>query len=154
MSRIATRSAPALNERPLADATITPADSDSDSESMTADSSTKSCGVQIFTDFPGMSRTTVRTLSESVNCRTNRCIFSPLSGVTRSGHRAPSRARVQRPRPNQSVVVVLLDHVGTPAGDARASKDRRVQMPGNAQHLQHGGGVEVDIGVEVLLPLH
>src|SRR5260221_4916058 len=69
MSRIANRSAPALNERAFADAMITPDGFDSASDSTTADSSARSCGVQVFTGLPGTSSQIVRTLSASVVVR-------------------------------------------------------------------------------------
>src|SRR6187455_2327613 len=70
MSRMVNRSAPALNDRALADAMITPLTPDLASESTTADSSDRSCGVQVFTGLPGTSSTMVMMLSESIVVRT------------------------------------------------------------------------------------
>src|SRR2546428_6482865 len=121
MSRIMNRSAPALNERGLADAMIRPAGFDFPSGSTTADNSARSCGVHVFTGLPGTSNTIVSTLSESVEVRTDGSMIHPcFSGVNRSGEGTSWLTGVQRPRPDQPVVVVLLDHVRAPTGHARA----------------------------------
>ena len=51
-------------------------------------------------------------------------------------------------------MIVLLDDVGAPSGDARERKDRGVQSGGETHETEHDGGVEVDIRAEVLFASH
>ena len=49
---------------------------------------------------------------------------------------------------------MLLDDMGGPSGDAADGEDRGEKIDVNAEQGLGGGGVEVDIGVELLLLLH
>ena len=53
-------------------------------------------------------------------------------------------------RTDEAVVVVLLDDVGGPAGDAADGEDGGEEVDVDAKGGVGGGGVEVDIGVELL----
>src|SRR2546426_1756942 len=71
------------------------------------------------------------------------------------GHiRLRRRADIGRARPNEPIVVLLLDDVRAPAGDARADEDRRVGVAGKPYQEGGHGGVEVQGGVEGLFLLH
>src|SRR2546428_145541 len=60
------------------------------------------------------------------------------------GHiRLRRRADIGRARPNEPIVVLLLDDVRAPAGDARADEDRRVEGAGKPYQEGGHGGVEV-----------
>src|SRR4030095_2814617 len=49
-----------------------------------------------------------------------------------------------------AVVVVLLDDVGGPAGDAAGCYDRREEIDRDAQRVEERGRVEIDVGDEAL----
>src|ERR1700730_5946460 len=55
---------------------------------------------------------------------------------------------------DQAIVVELLDNVGNPAADSRHGKYRSEQVYVNPQGVVGGCGVEVDVGIELLLGLH
>src|SRR3989344_8508185 len=61
------------------------------------------------------------------------------------------RTDVLGARPNDPVVAALFEHMGCPAGDARADEDRREQLGGDAPEVISGGMVEVGVGEELLL---
>src|SRR5206468_11959047 len=64
------------------------------------------------------------------------------------------RPDIGRARPDEPIVVLLLDDMRAPAGDARADEDRRVEIAGDPyQEIGHGG-VEIQVGVEALFLLH
>ena len=50
---------------------------------------------------------------------------------------------------DEAVVVVLLDDVSGPAGDAADGEDGREEVDVDAEGGVGGGGVEVDVGVEL-----
>src|ERR1700679_3792190 len=54
---------------------------------------------------------------------------------------------------DEAIVVVLLDDVGGPAGDAADGEDGSEEIDVDAEGGVGGGGVEVDVGVELLLLL-
>ena len=54
---------------------------------------------------------------------------------------------------DEAVVVVLLDDVGGPAGDAADGEDGGEEIDVDAERGVGGGGVEVDVGVELLFVL-
>src|SRR5207344_1985218 len=60
---------------------------------------------------------------------------------------------VLRARTNQAIVRVLLEHVRGPAGDPADGEDRRVEIDGNPERVEHRRRVEVDVGVQALLAL-
>src|SRR3989442_4331536 len=71
------------------------------------------------------------------------------------GHiRLRRRPDVGRAGPDEPVVVLLLDHVRAPAGDARADEDRRVEVARDPYQEVGHGGVEIQIWGEALLLLH
>src|SRR5882762_2923909 len=51
---------------------------------------------------------------------------------------------------DEAVVVVLLDDVGGPAGDAANGEDGSEEVDVDAEGGVGGGGVKVDVGVELL----
>src|ERR1043166_4718280 len=55
-------------------------------------------------------------------------------------------ADVVRARADQPVVVVLLDDVGAPAGDAAGRDHRREEIDGDAEGVEERRGVEVHGG--------
>src|ERR1700745_198798 len=57
-------------------------------------------------------------------------------------------------RTDKAIVVVLLDAVSGPAGDAADGEDGGEEVDVNAEGRVGGGGVEVDVGVELLGLLH
>ena len=67
--------------------------------------------------------------------------------------RGVGRAGVVGARTDEAVVVVLLDDVGGPAGDAADGEDGSEEVDVDAERGVGGGGVEVDVGVELLLLL-
>src|SRR3989441_7798186 len=64
------------------------------------------------------------------------------------------RPDIGRARPDEPIVVLLLDDLRAPAGDARADEDRRVEVAGKPYQKVGHGGVEVQVGVEALFLLH
>src|SRR5207237_524792 len=60
-------------------------------------------------------------------------------------------ARVLRPRPDEPIVAVLLEHVRGPAGHAAHREDRRELVGGNAHGRVARAGEEVHVRVDVLL---
>src|ERR1035437_5923748 len=52
---------------------------------------------------------------------------------------------------DEAVVIQLLDDVGGPSGDATDGKDGGVEVDVDAQSSVGGGGVEIDVGVELLV---
>src|SRR3989449_7214436 len=69
------------------------------------------------------------------------------------GHiRLRRRADIGRARPDEPIVILLLDDVRAPAGDARADEDRRVEAAGGPyQEVGHGGIVDQGGGEDPLL---
>src|ERR1700677_3547557 len=51
---------------------------------------------------------------------------------------------------DEAIVVVLLDDVGGPAGDAADGEDGSEEVDVDAEGGVGGGGIEVDVGVEFL----
>ena len=43
----------------------------------------------------------------------------------------------------------LFQHVSRPTGRSRDGKDRREQVGRNAERVINGGGIEIDVGVEI-----
>src|SRR5437773_11759950 len=77
------------------------------------------------------------------------------SDTSLEGHiRLRRRADIGRAGPDEPIVVLLLDHVRAPAGDARAHEDRRVEVAWYPYQEVGHGGVEIQIGEEALLLLH
>src|SRR5712692_7559361 len=76
-----------------------------------------------------------------------RTVFS--SSVERHP-RASARADVVPARPDQSVVVVLLDDVRRPARDAAGGDHRREEIDGDPQRVEERRRVEVDVRDEFL----
>src|SRR6267143_2471412 len=64
------------------------------------------------------------------------------------------RADVFAARPDEPVVVVLLDDVGSPAGDARRGDDRREQVHGDPERVEERRRVEIDVGDQLLRRVH
>src|SRR2546427_8567040 len=64
------------------------------------------------------------------------------------------RPYIFRPRPNQPVVVELLDHMRRPSADTRDRKDRREQVYVDAQRVIRRSRIEGHVGVQLLLRLH
>src|SRR2546428_12971595 len=63
------------------------------------------------------------------------------------GHiRLRRRPDIGRAGPDEPVVVLLLDHVRAPAGDARADEDRRVEVAGGPSTEGGPGGGENRVG--------
>src|SRR5207247_8232995 len=74
------------------------------------------------------------------------------SDTSLEGHiRLRRRADIGRAGPDEPIVVLLLDHVRAPAGDARAHEDRRVEVAWNPYQEVGHGGVEIQIGIEAFL---
>src|ERR1700722_15866348 len=67
--------------------------------------------------------------------------------------RGVSRANVVCTWTDEAVVVVLLDDVGSPTGDAAYGKDGGEEVDVDAEHGVSAGGVEVYVGVELLFGL-
>ena len=61
-------------------------------------------------------------------------------------------ADIVRARADEAIVVVLLNYVGCPAGDAADGEDRREEVNVDAQRGVSGGGVEVNVGVDPKTP--
>src|SRR5882757_5100572 len=57
-------------------------------------------------------------------------------------------------RPNQTVVPVLLQHVGSPTGHAANSENGRKEIDGNAQRIIGRRRIEIDVGVQPLRRFH
>src|SRR5215211_1023038 len=74
---ISKRSAPALNERGLGEAKITPAGFSRSIASSACARSARSCGEQVLTGLPGTSSQTVTTFCSSVMVRTTDSITLP-----------------------------------------------------------------------------
>src|SRR3990170_295780 len=74
--------------------------------------------------------------------------------------RPAAGAHVVAARPDQPVVVVLLDDVGAPAGDAADRDHRREEVDRNAERIKEGSRIEVDVrnqplrGVDAIVELH
>src|SRR5437867_7897345 len=68
--------------------------------------------------------------------------------------RTRSRSGVKRARPDQTIIVMLFDHMRAPAGHARRSKNRRVELRWKTEHPKHGRRVKIDICAKMLLPVH
>src|SRR5215510_1335598 len=64
------------------------------------------------------------------------------------------RSGVQSPGTDQPVMVLLLDDMGAPSGDARTHKHRCVQLARNAYQEIGDGRIEIQIRVEPFLLLH
>src|ERR1700730_2759450 len=100
---------------------------------------------------------TTTVFAESTGTRLQRCVslVSALSWARsdpvfeRGVHRA-GRSHVLRFGTHQAVAVVLLEHVGSPAGHPAEGEDRGEDEPLQPQHLVGAGGVEVDVGVKAL----
>jgi len=60
------------------------------------------------------------------------------------------RANVLGARADEAVVVVLLDDVGGPSGDAADGEDGSEEVDVDSESGVGGGGVKVDVGVELL----
>src|SRR5688500_13128988 len=88
--------------------------------------------------------------------RTVACSSSPAY----RGERAARGADVVRAGPDQAVVVVLLDGVGGPAGDAAGRDDGREEVHRDAERVEQRRRVEVDVrdeplgGADPLMQLH
>src|SRR5262249_33564040 len=67
---------------------------------------------------------------------------------------AAAGADVVAAGPDQPIVVVLLDDVGRPAGDAPGGDDRREEVDWNAERVEERRRVEVDVGDELLRLVH
>src|SRR5438132_7345850 len=64
------------------------------------------------------------------------------------------RPDIGRARPDEAVVVLLLDDMRAPAGDARADEDRRVEVARDPYQEVGDGGIEIQVGIETLFLLH
>src|SRR5262245_11452046 len=64
---------------------------------------------------------------------------------------AADRADVGRARAEDPVVGVLLEELRAPAGDPGDGDDRDVELGTDAERGEERGGVEVDVGVQLLL---
>src|SRR5262249_24431742 len=64
------------------------------------------------------------------------------------------RPGVKCPRPDQPVVVKLLDDMSAPAGNARHHKNRRVQGNVEAEAVIKSARGPIEVGHQVLLALH
>src|SRR5207253_2298659 len=64
------------------------------------------------------------------------------------------RSQIFGARANQAIVIILFHDVRGPAGHAADGEDRSEQVDWNPERIIHGGGIEVDVGVEVLGLLH
>src|SRR4051794_12134244 len=60
---------------------------------------------------------------------------------------------IDRPRADQAIVVVLLDHMRAPSARAAAREDRRVQIGWDLKHVEHRRGKQVGVAVQLLLAL-
>src|SRR5882672_10105120 len=73
-----------------------------------------------------------------------------LSSFVERRPRASARADVVAARPDQSVVVELLDDVRRPARDAAGGDHRREEIDGDPQRVEERRRVEVDVRDEFL----
>src|SRR5271155_201125 len=76
-----------------------------------------------------------------------------LAFSDRDIRRRIGRAGIVSARTDEAVVVVLLDDVGGPAGDAADGEDGSEEVDVDAEGGVGGGRVEVDVRVELLLLL-
>src|SRR5271163_4596880 len=76
-----------------------------------------------------------------------------LAFSKRDVRRGVGGASVVGARTNEAVVVVLLDDVGGPSGDAADGEDGGEEVDIDAEGGVGGGRVEVDVRVELLLLL-
>src|SRR5678816_3644339 len=74
----------------------------------------------------------------------------PMLALVPGHELAALGADVVRARANQPVVVVLLDDVRAPAGDAAGGDHRGEEIDGDAERIEQGRRVEVDVGDEPL----
>ncbi len=74
----------------------------------------------------------------------------PIAQRWSRGTQARAGAHVLGARPDEAVVVVLLDDVGGPARDAAGRDDRGEEIDGDAEGVEEGRRVEVDVGDEAL----
>src|SRR5262245_53078242 len=72
-----------------------------------------------------------------------------ISEIGSSGEPKSLGANVFRLRADQTILPVLLDHVGAPAGHAAAGEQRDEALRVEPERLQHQRGVELDVGPEV-----
>src|SRR5262249_14525353 len=75
-----------------------------------------------------------------------------LSTLTDFNKRATAGADILGARPDQTVVVVLLDDVRAPAGNAARGDDGREEVDRDAERVEERRRVEVDVGNETLGP--
>src|SRR5207247_1896499 len=73
-----------------------------------------------------------------------------LSSFVERHPRASAWADVVAARPDQSVVVVLLDDVRRPARDAAGGDHRREEVDGDSERVEERRRVEVDVRDELL----
>src|SRR6266699_6847479 len=76
------------------------------------------------------------------------------SALLNRHHVQSDRTGVLALRADQPIVGQLLQHVSSPASRPRDGKDRREQVGRNAERVIDRGGIEIDVGVEVLLLEH
>src|ERR1700753_2039099 len=74
--------------------------------------------------------------------------------LDRRVRRRVRRSGVLGARPDEPVVVMLLDDVRATAGDAADSEDRREEIDVDAERRVGGRGVKVDVRVQLFLVLH
>src|SRR5262249_6207264 len=99
---------------------------------------------------PASTLPATRWLSMSLRVR----LFPTASALVDRDPGAAAGADVVAARPDQTVVVVLLDDVGRPARDAAGSDDRREEIDRNAERVEERRRVEVDVRDELLGLVH
>src|SRR5262249_61497703 len=99
---------------------------------------------------PASALPATRWLSMSLRVR----LFPTASAPVDHDPCAAAGADVVAAGPDQPVVVVLLDDVGRPAGDAPGGDDRREEVDRNAERVEERRRVEVDVGDELLRLVH